>query len=555
MEFDSMKYLELINNFIKESEQVRTFRASELKTILKPVCSFFHIGKLCVRVNCPGCLLDSDVPFDYYNSGSYDELRVISKDFLLTDGGNASYFAYSEIGSEEWLPQERKQISALLRAVFVMNERSYFFKLAKEMTLPDNGLGAYSLPYFLSTLHSAIEKGSQGGFGAVYFNLRRFSVINEHIGREMADSAMRGFVQGLSSKLGYGECVCRIGGDNFVMLFRREKLSFVQDYLSGTTISYFGTEKINITATAGCYLIPEDSTESETDILDKVSTALHLAKSVYKRQFLFYDEKIMRQQEQIREIEEVFPLAIEHEEFQVFYQPKTELENNRLAGAEALCRWFRNGRIVSPGEFIPILEGSSAICTLDFYMLEHVCRDIRRWLDEGREVVKVSVNLSRLHLGDQELLDTVLEIIDRNCVPHEYIEIELTETTTDVDYAELKKIVNGLREQGISTSVDDFGVGYSSLNLIREMPWNVLKIDKSFLPDMSEKQDPSKIKMLRHIITMSQDLGLECIVEGVETLAQVKLLIDCKCYLAQGFYFDKPLPVGEFEKRLGCKAS
>ena len=164
--------------------------------------------------------------------------------------------------------------------------------------------------------------------------------------------------------------------------------------------------------------------------------------------------------------------------------------------------------------------------------------------------MKVSVNLSRLHLGDADLLENILGIIDKHNVPHEYIEIELTETTTDVDFTELKKIVNGLREQGISTSVDDFGMGYSSLNLIRELPWNVLKIDKSFLPTSAENQDPSKVKMLRHIITMSQDLGLECIVEGVETAEQVKLLKECQCYLAQGFYFDKPLPVKEFERRL-----
>ena len=244
-----------------------------------------------------------------------------------------------------------------------------------------------------------------------------------------------------------------------------------------------------------------------------------------------------------------------NEEFKVFYQPKTQLNNYQLAGAEALCRWFRNGKVISPGEFIPVLEGSKAICTLDFYMLDHVCRDIRRWLDEGREAVKVSVNLSRLHLGDEDLLESILRIIDKYKVPHHFIEIELTETTTDVDYKELKKIVYGLREQDISTSVDDFGVGYSSLNLIREMPWNVLKIDKSFLPTQEEEdKDPSKVKMLRHIITMSQDLGLECIVEGVETAEQVKLLKDCKCYLAQGFYFDRPLPVKEFEQKLESAA-
>ena len=334
------------------------------------------------------------------------------------------------------------------------------------------------------------------------------------------------------------------------MLFTKEHLDFVRDYLSGTKVIYGENgEHVNVATCAGYYLIPEN-TDSPVEIMDRTCTAYQLAKNVAKRPYMFFDDTLLKQQDHIQEIEAMFPDAIANEEFKVFYQPKTQLNDYQMAGAEALCRWFRDGRIIPPGEFIPVLETSKAICTLDFYMLDHVCRDIRRWLDEKREVVKVSVNLSRLHLGDEDLLENILGIIDKHNVPHQYIEIELTETTTDVDFTELKKIVNGLREQNISTSVDDFGMGYSSLNLIRELPWNVLKIDKSFLPTRSENQDPSKLKMLRHIITMSQDLGLECIVEGVETAEQVNLLKECKCFLAQGYYFDKPLPVSEFEHRL-----
>ena len=125
-------------------------------------------------------------------------------------------------------------------------------------------------------------------------------------------------------------------------------------------------------------------------------------------------------------------------------------------------------------------------------MLDHVCRDIRRWLDEGLPVVKVSVNMSRVHLGSEDLSTKIIEIIRRNNVPNEYIEIELTETTTDVDFTELKRVVSSLHRAGISTSIDDFGIGYSSLNLIRELPWNVLKIDKSFLPEDSDENSSQK---------------------------------------------------------------
>ena len=205
--------------------------------------------------------------------------------------------------------------------------------------------------------------------------------------------------------------------------------------------------------------------------------------------------------------------------------------------------------IVPPGEFVPILEQSGLICLLDYYMLEHVCQDIRRWLDDGHRVVTVSVNLSRAHMSDMDLLDHLLEIIDRYQVPHKYIEIELTETGTEVDFKHLKALVSGLRKQGIRTSVDDFGTGYSSMDLIRELPWSMIKIDKSFLPVKME-EDEQKCIMIKHLIAMAHAMDKECIVEGVETAEQVELLKESNCFLAQGYYFDKPLPVQVFEEKL-----
>ena len=162
----------------------------------------------------------------------------------------------------------------------------------------------------------------------------------------------------------------------------------------------------------------------------------------------------------------------------------------------------------------------------------------------------MSVNLSRRHMANPNLVQTVLEIIDKYEVPHEYIEIELTETTTDVEFKDLKRVVEALQEQNIWTSVDDFGMGYSSLNLIRVVPWNVLKVDRIFLPLDGESPNSTRSVMFRHVIMMAKELGLECIVEGVETPAQLALLQESCCEHAQGFLFDKPLPLVEFEKRL-----
>lgn len=556
MIFDYKAYSRLLNEFIIEGEKIEQYRGPAFNKILEPICKFLRISRISSAVfdsTCDSAIIKS-APHIYYDDGNADSTRVLKFTENNVRACKANYSFMQSKSGQDWSEEEVQQIEAFEKLIYTFCDRSYASTIAKDLSMFDNDLMVYPLTFFLATVKNLIRQGRIGEFGGVYFNIKHFSSINDRFGRDCATNIMKQFIHGIQEKILYEECICRVGGDNFVVLFKKDNLNIIKNYLSGMPITFNDGETVTVTTTAGYYMITE-ATESATDVMDRISTAYQLAKSVYKRPFLFYDDEIMQHQTHVKEIEMMFPSAIENEEFKVFYQPKTQLNNYQLAGAEALCRWFRNGKVISPGEFIPVLEGSKAICTLDFYMLDHVCRDIRRWLDEGREAVKVSVNLSRLHLGDEDLLESILRIIDKYKVPHHFIEIELTETTTDVDYKELKKIVYGLREQDISTSVDDFGVGYSSLNLIREMPWNVLKIDKSFLPTQEEENnDPSKVKMLRHIITMSQDLGLECIVEGVETAEQVKLLKDCKCYLAQGFYFDRPLPVKEFEQKLESAA-
>ncbi len=182
-------------------------------------------------------------------------------------------------------------------------------------------------------------------------------------------------------------------------------------------------------------------------------------------------------------------------------------------------------------------------------MLDLVCRDICAWLSEGKRLVRISVNMSRRHMLNQRLISDIFDVMERYDFPRKYIEIELTETTTDVDFKDLNRVVNALTEQGIHTSVDDFGMGYSSLNLIRDLPWNTLKIDRSFLP-LEGDNKPNKAVILQHLIAMAQSMGIECLAEGVETVEQIKLLKDNQCFIAQGFFFDEPLARAEFEQRL-----
>lgn len=435
----------------------------------------------------------------------------------------------------------------------VMDSVMELIQMTKSLSFSDSQLSVYNLNYFFKYADEILATGKIGDYVACYFNMKRFSVVNQQVGREEASKLLNQYVLDLQEIIEGAGCVCRVHGDTFAMLFHREKLSKVVEHLYGSVVEVNtrGIDRIMLSAHAGYYVIPEECTNA-VEIMDYISIALNSAKYVRKVPYLFYDAEIMKTSDNEKRVESMFWDAIANKEFMAYYQPKVMLKDYRLIGAEALCRWKHGDEMIWPDQFIPVLEKSHMICELDFYMLDLVCKDISRWLKEGRPVVRISVNMSRVHLNDSNFLEHILDIIDQNGVPHEYIEIELTETTTDVDFRELKQVVIGLRTQGVSVAVDDFGVGYSSLTLLREMPWKVLKIDRSFLPtgDEEDEENAQKKVLLKYIIGMAQSLGLECIAEGVETVEQVSLLKDNSCYLAQGYLFDRPIPVGEFEERL-----
>ncbi|MCR5654211.1 MAG: bifunctional diguanylate cyclase/phosphodiesterase [Lachnospiraceae bacterium] len=415
----------------------------------------------------------------------------------------------------------------------------------------DPSLQIHNFKYFTELTDDLIRKGKIGAYMACRISLVHFHMVNKEIGMEMGTEVMKNFVKAIESCLQEDEEICRVGGDHFIVLFKNESLERITEYLIGYDVPY-GSEgdTMRIVARAGFYDIPKDCRESLV-IIERVNRALESVKEHPGEMYRFFDREMERAQLEVERVEDLFQEAIDNEEFLVYYQPKVDLHDYHLYGAEALCRWKHDGELIAPYRFIPIYEKSNNICTLDFYMLEHVCRDLRRWMDEGRTPVRISVNLSRRNMDRSHgLADRLLAVIDKYEIPHEYLEVELTETTTDVDFTDLKRVVSELHVNGIHTSVDDFGVGYSSLNLIRDLPWNLLKLDKSFLPEEGDTNKEEKIIMFSHVVAMAKHLGLTCLVEGVETLDHVRLLKENNCFIAQGYYFDKPLPREQFEMRL-----
>ena len=461
------------------------------------------------------------------------------------------YMADDEKPLEE---EEREKLDLILCVLINFIARNRFEASLEKLGFYDDS-GYPNIRFYMRYIESLIVKNALPEYTAACFNLRHFSAVNQVYGRKAGDTALRNYFEALSASIGDDGLICRMGGDNYVMIFKKTLTKKVLDILSGIPVICDPTirKRVLISASTGVYSIPEDISALRCEeIINRIYTAMLTAKQTPESPVIYYDEKMLNERGKEAQIHLLFPRALENNEFKVFYQPKVDIETGRIVGAEALCRWFRNGSVVPPGEFIPVLERTSEICRLDFHMLDLVCRDLRRWLDEGRQIVRISVNLSRKHLSDADLKDHILEIIDRNRVPHQSIEIELTETASEVGFQSLKRIAGELQENGFCVSVDDFGMGYSSLNLIREIPWNVLKIDRCFLPADDEPEDSVTSRMYGHVIAMAHDIGLECISEGVETSNQIEVLRKNHCRFAQGYFYDKPLSVEQFEERLSC---
>lgn len=548
-----MKFYLLLEKLLKEMNSMRRIDFKQLQPTIGEICDLLRVAKISTTTyeNLKHEALGKGSEMITYDSG--EPCREAVSKRIVTDLMNIiDCRVYMPIGADPWTAEEADRVRTIVETITVYVSRNKIQLAAERHAFFDDD-GYHNLRYYVRCIERTAQEQKLTGKAAVNFNLKHFAMVNQQIGRSLGTFVMHSYFNQLESIIGENGTVCRMGGDNFVMLFDKEKLDEVLNFLGGAAIVYDVNtgDRIMVSARAGVFVVPDDFVYHDTgDIMDKIISAQSAAKSRGKEDIVFFSDDMIASKEKVMRVQRLFPLAIENEEFHVFYQPKIDINTGELIGAEALCRWFHDGMIVPPMEFIPVLEQGLEICRLDFYMLDHVCRDIRRWLDEGRAVVRVSVNLSRKHMMDVDLLKHIIEIIDNNNVPHEYIEIELTETTTDVEFRDLKRVVNGLQMAGVSTSVDDFGMGYSSLNLIKEIPWNVLKVDKSFLPVEEDDARSTRSVMFKYVVSMAREMGLECIAEGVETQSQVDVLRANDCELAQGYFFDKPLPIDDFEDRL-----
>ncbi|MER2055472.1 MAG: GGDEF domain-containing phosphodiesterase, partial [Clostridia bacterium] len=395
--------------------------------------------------------------------------------------------------------------------------------------------------------------GKLTDYNAFYINLKSFGLINKQYGKQEADSIIVRFAELLLSYVKDNECAGRLSGDAFILMVHKKKTDAILKLTAGVNILAHmnGQEEMaTLQAVAGCLDIDDDDMDSE-GIIGRCSTALNVARYEKHVPWLFSTPEMHSKAIRQKQILSVFADALAAGEFKPYYQPKVNTKTRTLVGAEALVRWERDGAVIAPGEFIPVLETGDSICVLDFYVFEQVCKDLRRWIDEGIDPVRISTNFSRRNLADPEFPEKIRKILSKYNIPKAFIEVEVTETISEEENDRLSRFIREMHDSSIAMAIDDFGTGYSSLNLLRDFSADVLKLDKSFIDGHTGTRRDSVV--VSNVAKMASELDMSVITEGVEKEEQVEFLKSVNIDLVQGYLFDKPLPKAAFEQRLKKK--
>lgn len=494
----------------------------------------------------PGGLDDTRI---FYEEGQNTADTYMAKKFSTPGDGTVEIRIYP-LKDTPWTQEQRATIELLVSVIFYAASRCRMSELLRRASIMDGVTGALNTDGLRLMGEELFSRHLLKEYVGIFANIKNFRYLNQRIGSKQGDEVLKKYTKAVLSKLHGDEVFARLGADNFMMLVHKENVDKYVELFSKCRVSIplqRGSQEIEITIRMGVCTIGEE--DRVTDVIHKTSIAFGIAKNPSSPDAVWFQSNMLEKTIHDKEVSNRFEEAIKKKEFVVYYQPKVTLENKHLCSSEALSRWIRDGKVVPPMEFIPILEREGSICELDFYVLDTVCRNLRDWLDRGIEPVPVSVNFSKIHLHNRDLAERILAVLHKYDIDSQYIEIELTEMSGYEDFTSLNEFIEIMKNAGVQTSIDDFGTGYSSLNLLKDLDVDIIKLDKSFINNL-EKGGANDRKVVRSIVNMVNELDMQVVAEGVETNEQVEFLRKVNCSMAQGFLFDKPLPREEFEWRL-----
>jgi diguanylate cyclase (GGDEF)-like protein/PAS domain S-box-containing protein len=389
------------------------------------------------------------------------------------------------------------------------------------------------------------QAGRRNLLAAVMFlDVDRFKVVNDTLGHTVGDELLRHVAQRLAGCVRVGDTVARFSGDEFVLIVN--DLHDVEDarHIAQKILQAFvdpfrlGGHEIFVTTSIGISMYPSDCGDEQA-LLKNADTAMYRAKESGRNNFQFYTHEMNARAMYRLELENSLRHALEREEFRLHYQPKACLHTGKVTGVEALLRWERPGHgLVPPGDFVPLLEDTGLIVQVGEWVIAEACRQVNTWRKAGRDPISIAINISARQFAARNLGEIIGRLLEaHNADPH-FIELELTESLLMVNTEEAVRTLEYLKSLGLRLSIDDFGTGYSSLAYLKRFPIDALKIDRSFIDEITT--DVGDATITRAVIGMAHNLGLKVVAEGVETEEQLAFLSANGCDEAQGYYFARP---------------
>jgi len=453
----------------------------------------------------------------------------------------------------------RGPMGNVIGAVLVVHDVSAVHALALRMSYVTQHDALTDLPnrfLFNDRLSQAIAMTlrHQQRTAVLFFDLDRFKHVNDTLGHVVGDKLLKEIAARLKKGMRETDTVSRHGGDEFIILLQEVADTFSAARSAGQLLAamtepfHIDGHELHLTASIGISICPEDGRDSET-IIKHAEAAMYQAKAQGRNNYQFFMPRINERAIRRFALEGSLRRALARQESALHYQPKLGIADNKVIGAEALIRWHthRDGP-VSPAQFIPIAEESGLIIPMGEWVLRQACRQNRSWQNAGFEPIPIAVNVSAVQFREKNFLGMVERVLDETGLDPRYLELELTESVIMQELERTIPLLESLKRMGVSLSIDDFGTGYSSLSYLKRFPIDALKIDRSFVQDITSGQDDPAI--IRAIISMAKSLRHHVIAEGVENAEQFEFLREQGCDAIQGYYFSGPLSVSDFEHRI-----
>ena len=399
---------------------------------------------------------------------------------------------------------------------------------------------------------AAAFKEKNQSFAMVLLNLNRFKALNDIYGFEQGDQALLQTARLLKEELLPGEIYCRSTADRFWLLLgcpSREQLADRLEKLFSRAGKNCQVEQevLPLSFTCGIYVVEEET--PFYIMVDRAKLALDTARQRAGTRYAFYDREYLQKIVTEKRIESNMETALEERQFKVYLQPKYSFETGRIVGAEALVRWIHPTQgMIRPDWFIPVFEKNGFVLKLDHYIWQEVISFLKNRQDKGLPIVPVGVNFSRLHLDDPQFIEALSATAQEVGIEPKWLEVELTESVVFGNTERMQQVLGSLHAKGFSVAMDDFGAGYSSLNVLKNLDFDCVKLDKEFLA--RGETNPRMRQVISGLVKMIKELGSKIVAEGVETKEQAEFLRGIQCDTAQGFLYSRPLPLEEFEKKL-----